>query len=316
VFGGPHEDVDLVALTAVAGGDSPDDEVADDDVLAASDGEMSSSELGQYLKDIQQYPRLSSEREIELAQRVEQGDMAAAKEFTLSNLRLVVSVAKRYVGRGLPLIDLVQEGNIGLMRAVERFDWRRGYKFSTYATWWIRQGITRAIADKGRTIRLPVHVHEVVTRLGAAQQRLTHLLGRHPTDEELAAELGIDRGRLYEIRLAMRPPASIDQPFGEEDDTSIADFVEDADVRSPDTAVNDEWTRREAGRIMADVLSPRERTVMEMRCGFGTGHVSTLEEIGDQLGITRERVRQVEARALGKLRQPHLRYRLYSAIAG
>ena len=324
----PVQEVDELVISTMGGtrgpGASDDDahgiEDADDadgaGVPDAADGEMSASELGQYLKDIQHYPRLTAAREIELAKRIEQGDAAAAQEFTLSNLRLVVSVAKRYVGRGLPLIDLVQEGNIGLMRAVQKFDWRRGFKFSTYATWWIRQGITRAIADKGRSIRLPVHVHEIIGRLTAAQQRLTQELGREPTEQELAAEIGVDRARLNEIRLAMRPPTSIDQPFGEEEDSTISDFVLDTDGRPPDAAVDTEWAKQEAGRILADVLSPRERTVMELRCGFGSGRSSTLEEIGELLGITRERVRQVESRALGKLRQPHLRYRLYSSMAG
>jgi RNA polymerase primary sigma factor len=290
----------------------PDDDEVD---LAADTSEPAASELGQYLRDIQRYARLTADDEVRLAQRVEQGDAAAAQSFTLGNLRLVVSIAKRYVGRGLPLIDLIQEGNIGLMRAVERFDWRRGYKFSTYATWWIRQAITRAIADKGRAIRLPVHVHETIVRISAAQQRLTQELGREPTEEEIAASVGIDGERLAEIRLAVRPPASIDQSLGEDEDASIGEFVPDSESVAPDVAVGAGWSRQAAARILADLLDPRECAVMELRFGFTTGESCTLDEIGESLGMTRERARQLESRALSKLRQPHLRYRLYTYLS-
>src|SRR5439155_11191120 len=185
-------------------------------------------------KDIHDIPLLKAAQEVELAKRIEQGDTEALQQYVLSNLRLVVNISKRYVGRGLPLIDLIQEGNIGLMRAVQKFDWRRGFKFSTYATWWIRQAITRAIADKGRTIRLPVHVSEALTKLNSAQQRLTQELGREPTDEELAHDLGIDAQRVRETRLAARMPSSIDQPLNEDDESSVADFVMDQSERGPE----------------------------------------------------------------------------------
>jgi RNA polymerase primary sigma factor len=274
-----------------------------------------SSDVGQYLRDIQAYSRLSAEDEVRLAERIQQGDTAAAHEFALGNLRLVVSLAKHYTGRGLPLIDLIQEGNIGLMRAVGKFDPSRGYKFSTYATWWIKQAITRAIADKGRTIRLPVHVHEALARVNVTQQRLAQELGREPSEREVAAASGLDEARLAEVRLAMRPPASIDRPIGEDGDACLADFVLDPDSVEPDQAATDEWTRKEACRLLSTVLDDRERMVLEMRFGFTNGQASTLEEIGGRLGITRERTRQIEARALTKLRQPHLRHRFFAQFA-
>jgi RNA polymerase primary sigma factor len=278
-------------------------------------GETSSSDIGQYLRDIRGFERLTAEKEIELAQRIEQGDEVAAQTFVEANLRLVVSIAKRYVGRGLPLIDLIQEGNIGLMRAVEKFDWRRGNKFSTYATWWIRQGITRAIADKARAIRLPVHVNEAIVKLTITQQQLTQALEREPTEDELAAALGIDLPRLAEIRCAMRPLSSIDQPVGDDEDSSISDFVLDPGEDGPEQSANNALLRGEAKRLLAELLTERERVVLELRCGFDAGHVSTLEEVGEYLGITRERVRQIESRALSKLRQPHVRLRVYTSLA-
>jgi RNA polymerase primary sigma factor len=274
---------------------------------AVADGAaMQADAVWQYLKDIHNIPLLKAAEEVELAKRIEKGDAAALQQFTLSNLRLVVSIAKRYTGRGLSLIDLIQEGNIGLMRAVQKFDWRRGYKFSTYATWWIRQGITRAIADKGRTIRLPVHVGEVLTRLNAAQQRLTQELGREPTDVDLAAELGTTPERIRETRIAARLPASIDQPYGDGDDSSVGDFVMDVAERTPEEATQDNILRQEAELALARALNSRERLVLQMRFGLGDGHVYPLEKIGERLGLTRERVRQIEAGALRKLRNPDI----------
>jgi RNA polymerase primary sigma factor len=277
---------------------------------------MQADAVWQYLKDIHNIPLLKAAQEVELAKRIEAGDDAALQQFTLANLRLVVSIAKRYTGRGLSLIDLIQEGNLGLMRAVQKFDWRRGYKFSTYATWWIRQGITRAISDKGRTIRLPVHVGEVLTRLNAAQQRLTQELGREPTDDDLAADLGTTPERIRETRLAARLPSSIDQPFGEGDDASVADFVMDATERTPEEATQDNILRQEAERSLARALNSRERLVLQMRFGLGDGHVYPLEKIGERLGLTRERVRQIEAAALRKLRSPDVSDVLRQYLSG
>ena len=271
---------------------------------------MQADPVWQYLKDIHDIPLLKAEQEIELAKRIEQGDTEAIQQFTLSNLRLVVNIAKRYVGRGLPLIDLIQEGNIGLMRAVQKFDWRRGFKFSTYATWWIRQGITRAIADKARTIRLPVHVSEALTKLNAAQQRLTQELGREPTDEEIGRELGIDAERLAETRAAARLPSSIDRPIGEDAESTIADLVADTGDPGPEVATSERLLKQEAERTLNNMLNEREKLVLQMRFGLGDGHIYPLEKIGERLGLTRERVRQIEAVALRKLREPEVSERL------
>jgi RNA polymerase primary sigma factor len=270
--------------------------------------------VGQYLQDIREIPLLTAEQEVELAQRIEAGDTGALQQFTLSNLRLVVSMAKRYTGRGLSLIDLIQEGNLGLMRAVQKFDWRRGFKFSTYATWWIRQAITRAIADKGRTIRLPVHVSEALTKLNAAQQRLTQELGREPTDAEIGRALGVDVARVQELRLAARVPSSIDLPLGEDEETRIADLVADPDAPGPGDAAQERLLKEEAERALEETLTERERLVLQLRFGLGDGHVYPLEKIGQQLGLTRERVRQIEREALRKLRAPETVGRLRSYL--
>src|SRR5688572_6321243 len=217
-----------------------------------TEGPMQADAVWQYLRDIHDIPLLTAKQEVELAQRIEAGDERALKEFTVGNLRLVVSIAKRYVGRGLSLIDLIQEGNLGLMRGVKKFDWRLGYKFSTYATWWIRQSIRRAIADKGRTIRLPVHVSESIAKVNAAQQVLTQRLGREPTDVEVAREMGLEPERLREIRQAARTPSSIDQPLGEDDEASVGDFVMDESDAGPETHAHLQMLRQEAERAMMD----------------------------------------------------------------
>jgi RNA polymerase primary sigma factor len=266
--------------------------------------------LWPYLRDIRDIPLLTAEQEVELAKRIERGDTEALQQFTLSNLRLVVSIAKRYTGRGLSLIDLIQEGNLGLMRAVQKFDWRRGFKFSTYATWWIRQAITRAIADKGRTIRLPAHVSDQLSKLNLARQRLTQELGRPPTDEELAPSLGIAPARVGELRRAARPAGSLDRPIGQDEDTSLAELVVDHTLPGPEAAAYERLLKQEAQRALAETLTEREKLVLQMRFGLGDGHVYPLEKIGERLGLTRERVRQIEREALEKLRTTGVRERL------
>ena len=293
----------LTARRTAAPGGAPD--------LAASGGQDGARDaVRQYLRDIRGIPLLTAAQEVALAQRIEAGDNAALQQLTLANLRLVVSVAKRYPGRGLSLPDLIQEGNLGLMRATQKFDWRRGYRFSTYATWWIRQAVTRAIGDKGRTIRLPAHVGEAVTRLNAAQQRLAQIHGREPTDEELQRELGVDRGRLAETRQAARAPTSLDRAVGEDGGTDVADLIADPGIPEPDEGVHRRQLTVDAHRALEAALDEREAVVLRLRFGLGTGHIYTLEKIGERLGVTRERVRQIEREALAKLRAPHLRERL------
>jgi RNA polymerase primary sigma factor len=297
----------------------------DDDAESAGDVSLDAGDAGEagtsedavwhYLKDIRDIPLLTAKQEVELAQRIEQGDEAALQQFTLSNLRLVVNMAKRYTGRGLSLIDLIQEGNLGLMRAVQKFDWRRGCKFSTYATWWIRQAITRAIADKGRTIRLPVHVGEAIGKLNAAQQRLTQELGREPTDAELGRELGTDPARVAETRLAARMPSSIDQPIGDEEDTIVADFVMDQSQEPPEERVQAVQLKEDARRALEAALDAREATVLRLRYGLEGQEPCSLEEISRRLGLTRERIRQLEARALRKLREPQVSDQLRSYLS-
>jgi RNA polymerase primary sigma factor len=283
------------------------DELAEPD---AANEPPASDSVWQYLRDIRDIPLLTAAQEVELAQRIEAGDDAALQRFTTANLRLVVAMAKRYTGRGLALLDLIQEGNLGLMRAAQKFDWRRGYKFSTYATWWIRQAITRAIADKGRTIRLPAHVVEALTRLNAAQQRLTQALGRAPTDTEIGRELGVAPGRVQELRRAFRRPDSLDRPLGEDEEAAVADLVVEAEQPGPEASVFEDLLKQEARRALAEALTEREQLVLRRRFAIGGGRTHSLEQIGQQLGVTRERVRQIERGALEKLRAPRVRQRL------
>ena len=265
-----------------------------------------------YLREIGRVPMLSHAQEIELAKRIEAGDKEAVQQFVLANLRLVVSIAKRYVGRGLSLLDLIQEGNIGLMRAVQRYDWRRGHRFSTHATWWIRQAISRAVADKGRAIRLPVYVNTALNRVRRERQRLVQELGRDPTEQELADALGMDVERLHELEAAPGTPISLELPVGEDEEQELGDVLADEASTSPEEAATTRTMKQEVQEVLEDVLTPRERLVLQLRFGLGNGHTFPLEQVGRQLGITRERVRQIEAGALAKLRHPKVLERLRS----
>ena len=253
-----------------------------------------------YLRSIGRVPLLNAEEEVALAKRIERGDMAAKQHMVEANLRLVVSIAKGYVGRGLTLLDLIQEGSLGLIRAVEKFDYRRGYKFSTYATWWIRQAVTRSLADKGRTIRIPVHMVERLNRLIHAERRLIQELGREPRVDELAAELECPVREVRDVMRMAQQPISLEKPVGEEDDSALADFVEDVSAESPFEIASESLRRENITRVLASLPS-REREVIEMRYGIVGGRARTLEEVGRAFNITRERVRQIENRTLKKL---------------
>jgi RNA polymerase primary sigma factor len=263
-----------------------------------------------YLREIGRVPMLSHAQEIDLAKRIEAGDKEAVQQFVLANLRLVVSIAKRYVGRGLSLLDLIQEGNIGLMRAVQRYDWRRGHRFSTHATWWIRQAISRAVADKGRAIRLPVYVNTALNRVRRERQRLVQEWGREPNEAELAEALGMDVERLHELEAAPGTPISLELPVGEDEEQELGDVLADEASTSPEEAATVRTMKQEVQEVLEDVLTSRERLVLQLRFGLGNGHTYPLEQVGRQLGITRERVRQIEAGALAKLRQPKVLERL------
>ena len=263
-----------------------------------------------YLREIGRVPMITHEREIELAQRIEAGDREAMKQFILANLRLVVSIAKRYVGRGLTLLDLIQEGNIGLIRAVQRYDWRRGHRFSTHATWWIRQAISRAVADKGRTIRLPVYVNTALNRIRRERQRLLQELGREPTEEELAEATGLDPIRMVELQAAPGAPVSLELPVGEDEEQELGDVLADTESASPEDIATTQTLKDEVQRVLESVLTPRERLVLQLRFGLGNSQAHPLEQVGRELGSTRERVRQIEAGALAKLRQPPVLERL------
>jgi RNA polymerase primary sigma factor len=262
--------------------------------------EPSLDSLRLYLRSIGRVPLLSAEEEVALAKRIERGDIAAKQHMVEANLRLVVSIAKGYVGRGLTLLDLIQEGSLGLIRAVEKFDYRRGYKFSTYATWWIRQAVTRSLADKGRTIRIPVHMVERLNKLAYAERRLIQQLGRDPLPGELASELECSVREVRDIIRIAQQPISLEKPVGEEDDSALADFVEDVSAASPFEIASEALRRENVSRVLAS-LPRREREVIEMRYGIVGGRSRTLEEVGRAFNITRERVRQIENRTLKKL---------------
>lgn len=256
-----------------------------------------------YLHEIGKVPLLTREEEIELAKRIEEGDQSAKDKLAESNLRLVVSIAKKYIGRGISFLDLIQEGNMGLIRAVEKFEYRKGYKFSTYATWWIRQGVTRAIADQGRTIRVPVHMIENINKLNKVQRQLVLDLGREPTDEEVAEIMGIDEARVQEIKRVAQRPVSMETPIGEEDDSQLGDFIEDLHVETPDQATDNLILKEELTSVL-ESLTPREAEILRLRFGLNDATPMTLEEVGQIFHVTRERIRQIEAKALRKLRHP------------
>ncbi len=256
-----------------------------------------------YLKEIGKISLLTAEEEVELAQRMEKGDVYAKRRLAEANLRLVVSIAKRYVGRGMQFLDLIQEGNLGLMKAVEKFDYTRGFKFSTYATWWIRQAITRAIADQARTIRIPVHMVETINKLVRIERQLIQSLGRDPTNEEIAKEMGIDVEKVREVRKIAQEPVSLETPIGEEEDSHLGDFIEDETAVAPDEAANYTMLREQLDEILS-TLNHRERKVLELRFGLTDGTPRTLEEVGKEFNVTRERIRQIEAKALRKLKHP------------
>ena len=256
-----------------------------------------------YLREIGKVPLLGPEEEVELAKRVEAGDPVAKQKIIDANLRLVVSIAKKYIGRGMLFLDLIQEGNLGLIRAVEKFDYRKGFKFSTYATWWIRQAITRAIADQARTIRVPVHMVETINKMVRVSRQLVQRLGREPTDEEISKEMDIEPGKVEEIRRIAQLPVSLETPIGEEEDSQLGDFIEDRDLPSPEESAASHLLREQIEEML-DNLSEREREVLHFRFGLEDGRSYTLEEVGKKFGVTRERIRQIEAKALRKLRHP------------
>ncbi len=291
-------DVDLDGII------SEEDEVDMENIdLSVPEGVSIEDPVRMYLKEIGKVPLLSAEREIELAKRMEEGDEEAKKELAEANLRLVVSIAKRYVGRGMLFLDLIQEGNLGLIKAVEKFDYHKGYKFSTYATWWIRQAITRAIADQARTIRIPVHMVETINKLIRVSRQLLQELGREPLPEEIAKELDMPVERVREILKISQEPVSLETPIGEEEDSHLGDFIQDDNVPVPAEAAAQTLLKEQLDEVL-DTLTEREQKVLRLRFGMNDGRARTLEEVGKEFDVTRERIRQIEAKALRKLRHP------------
>ena len=308
-------DVDVLTITEEA--EEPDEEMLliDDEVMEEEEPDLDNIDLSvpegvsiedpvrMYLKEIGKVPLLTAEEEIELAKRMENGDEEAKKRLAEANLRLVVSIAKRYVGRGMLFLDLIQEGNLGLIKAVEKFDYRKGYKFSTYATWWIRQAITRAIADQARTIRIPVHMVETINKLIRVSRQLLQELGREPTPEEIAEEMKMPVERVREILKISQEPVSLETPIGEEEDSHLGDFIQDENVPVPAEAAAFTMLKEQLEEVLG-TLTEREQKVLRLRFGLDDGRARTLEEVGKEFNVTRERIRQIEAKALRKLRHP------------
>jgi RNA polymerase primary sigma factor len=283
--------------------DETEDAQSEVEALTQSSFSMSDDPVHLYLKEIGNYPLLTMADEIELAKKIVEGDELAKKLLAESNLRLVVSIAKRYVGRGLSFLDLIQEGNLGLIKAVEKFDYTKGYQFSTYATWWIRQAITRSIADQSRTIRIPVHMSEVINKTYRVSRNLLQELGREPTDQELAQAMNLPIEKVREILKVSADPISLDTPIGEEDDSHLGDFIRDDSVMGPEDAASYSILKDQITRLL-DTLTDREQRVLILRFGLKDGRSRTLEEVGKEFNVTRERIRQIEAKALRKLRHP------------
>ena len=319
-----EHDIYVVKISENTVGDGMDDlDEPDDDEMLRMDEEDSDEEtedlehidlsvpegvsiedpVRMYLKEIGKVPLLTAEEEIDLAQRMEQGDEVAKKKLAEANLRLVVSIAKRYVGRGMLFLDLIQEGNLGLLKAVEKFDYRKGYKFSTYATWWIRQAITRAIADQARTIRIPVHMVETINKQVRVSRQLLQELGREPTPEEIADEMNVPVERVREIMKISQEPVSLETPIGEEEDSHLGDFIPDDNTQAPSEAAEYMMLTEQLNEVL-DTLTEREQKVIRLRFGLDDGRARTLEEVGKQFNVTRERIRQIEAKALCKLHHP------------
>jgi len=280
-----------------------EEELLKDDLENLPEGIAIDDPVRMYLKEIGKIPLLTPEEEIELAKRIEQGDEEAKKRLAEANLRLVVSIAKRYVGRGMLFLDLIQEGNLGLLKAVEKFDYRKGYKFSTYATWWIRQAITRAIADQARTIRIPVHMVETINKLVRVSRQLLQEKGREPTPEEIAKEMNMPVEKVREILKIAQEPVSLETPIGEEEDSHLGDFIPDDDALAPSEAAAYSMLKEQLLEVL-DSLNEREKKVLKLRFGLEDGRARTLEEVGKEFNVTRERIRQIEAKALRKLRHP------------
>lgn len=306
------ESLDALGVTVIAENGAPapaqvDESVPEQVDLSVPDSVSADDPVRMYLKEIGKYPLLTMEEEVALAKILEDGTpeekAEAKKKLSEANLRLVVSIAKRYVGRGMQLLDLIQEGNLGLIKAVEKFDYRKGFKFSTYATWWIRQAITRSIADQARTIRIPVHMVETINKLIRVNRQLAQDLGRDPTSAEIAKEMGISEGKVREIIKIAQEPVSLESPIGEEEDSHLGDFIEDENATAPAEAASMMLMREELQEVL-HTLTPREERVIRLRFGLDDGQQRTLEEVGREFNVTRERIRQIEAKALRKIRHP------------